>query len=207
MKDIFVIISRTHTKFGSIVRLFSNSQFNHAAIALDEKLLHWYSFARKKRVNVLSAGMVRENLARYVMYQGAVNCKIFKIPVTEEQYEKISSYITSVYYDKEYIYNYPSILTYPVLKGIACYKTFTCVEFVSYLLEKIDIPICKERTKISPDELAHDLQLYLYYQGDLAQYVCQKRKVHTDKDYFRHFSLSDAIQCIHVVRMTKQRIL
>lgn len=208
MYHIFIVISRTHTKFGKIVRLFSGSRFNHASIAFDESLTEWFAFARSKKKNMLSARLVKENHSRYVDYQGPVNCRIYKIPVSQRQYEAIRRKVGCVYQDKDFIYNYASILTYPVLKGISCYKAFTCVEFIAYLLQKLGMSLSKEPSQISPDELAADLAPYLYYQGDLTGYIKKRRHIYKDNgEYFKRLTLLDVMKGIKTIQMTKNRLI
>ena len=206
MKAIYVIISRTHTKFGGIVRFFSGSRFNHAAIALDKEMRQWYSFARKKKSNLLSAKFVKENLARYVEFQGAVNCNIYKIPVSDEDYQKVQKRLRELSYDDTYLYNYISILTYPILGGVRCRKTFTCVEFVCWILNSVGISLSKEQNKMSPDELSEDLRKYLCYSGDLSHYVCSHRSVYHDRTYFERFALHDIAEGLKVLAMTRRRL-
>ena len=93
-KFIYIVISRTPTKFGGLVRKCAKQQYNHASIALDEDLSHIYAFARSKHNSPLISGLVRESLDRFTLRKNArVPVIVFKIPVTQEQYDAI--YCTS----------------------------------------------------------------------------------------------------------------
>lgn len=191
------------------MRYFSNSYFNHAAISFDKELNEWYAFARVKKSNILSSRLVRENLSRYIDKQGAVYCQIYKIPVSTKQYEMVRNIIKKIYNDKNYIYNYISIITYPILKGIKWNKSFTCVEFITYILkERLHLIIKKEPNRISPDELANDLQRYVCYRGDIAKYVKSLRKTHKDNGiYFDNFNINDIKVGIDAIQTTYKNCL
>ena len=45
-KYVYVVISRTPTSTGKIVRKFLKEKYNHASISLDKNLIQMYSFCR-----------------------------------------------------------------------------------------------------------------------------------------------------------------
>lgn len=53
---IYVVISKTATKFGYVLRKVGKVRYNHASVALDAELNEWYSFARKQYQTVLLGG-------------------------------------------------------------------------------------------------------------------------------------------------------
>ena len=53
-KYIYVLLTRTPTKFGALIRKVAKQHYNHASIALDSKFNHIYAFARKKHNTPLS---------------------------------------------------------------------------------------------------------------------------------------------------------
>ena len=100
---IYIIISRTPTKFGHIIRKLGKQQYNHASIALDEDLSHIYAFARKKHNEPLVGGLQRESLDRFTLRSDInIPVVVFKIPVTNEQYCFISELIKLMLNNNQY---------------------------------------------------------------------------------------------------------
>lgn len=167
---IYIIISRTPTRFGGLVRKFAKQTYNHASIALDEDLTHIYAFARKKHNAPLLGGLVRESLDRFTLRRDqSVPVQVFKIPVTEEQYNHISSLIQEMLYNKKYVYNLFSVFLYPIFKGFTVKNAFSCIEFVVYMLQSIGLLTDKQACKYKPDDLMSELKGYLYKDTDIRQ--------------------------------------
>lgn len=172
MKSIFVVVSKTQTKFGKVIRTVAKQNYNHAAISLDKEFTKLYAFARPSHHSVLLARLVQENAFRYTLGKNKyVPVAVFEVPVSDEEYEWIKSTIAKISRDSHYIYNYMSIVTYPLLRGIKQRKAFTCVEFVAYLLQHVGYLKTKGRQKWKPDELYEELAEYMIYEGDIRDFV------------------------------------
>lgn len=209
MKSLYVIVSETTTRIGKMIRKIGNVKYNHAAIALDADLTEWYGFARKHHKAIMTARLVKENLCRYTLMETEyIDSEIFKIEVTDEQFEKAKNIIYNAYQDEELIYNYPCVITYPFLHGIKTYKSFTCVEFVVYLLSEIGIELfSRGQEKYTPDELADVLYMYTYFRGNLVDYIRERRPAVFDEEYFSPLSLRDAKESVvNTYRATKRTI-
>lgn len=188
-KNIYIILSRTNTKFAKVIRAFGNIKYNHASIALDEGLNEIYGFARQRHAVVLTGKLMRENISRFTLNATKyVDSSVFKIPVTEEQYAEIKRRIEVIYNDGDYLYNLFSVLTYPITKGLSVYKAFTCNEFVLYILKYIGIEVDRPLCEYKPDDLLSILNDKLHFQGNLLEYVEEKTAT---TDYFEGFRASD----------------
>ena len=168
---IYLMISRTPTKFGSVLRRLGNIRYNHAAIALDSDLDELYAFARTQHNTCLVGGLVHENVGRYTLGgRKKVKIVIFRIPVSEQKYEWVKQTIARIRADRGYKYNLFSVVSYPLTKGFRTYKAFTCIEFVMYILSNLgyqtDRPLCRYK----PDDLLAMLPEQTYYVGDLTAY-------------------------------------
>ncbi len=204
MKYIYVVISATLTKFGRVIRRFGKIKYNHCAIAFDEELRYWYSFARRRHKAVLTGGLMKEHIRRYTLdTKEAINCMIFRIPVTDNRYRELKGIIKRIKTDNEYIYNLLSVLTYPVTKGIITRKAFTCTEFTVYMLIMAGLDFRKPICTYKPDELARRLEPFTYFKGNLAEYVKNGHNMETD--YFNEISQYDVVESIrNVGRMVKR---
>lgn len=193
MRNIYIVLSQTMTKFGRAIRRVGGLKFNHTAIVLDDDFENWFSFARKHHCAVLTGGLVKESIQRYTLKRNClIESRVFCIPVTDEQYDRLVYQIKRIAADKEYIYNLFSVLTYPMLRGLNTYKAFTCAEFVAFLLTDAGIMELEERHRCTPDRLGRILEKYQVYSGDLVDYVSAKAEnEEVTQEYFSSFSRVD----------------
>ena len=189
---IYILISQTATKFGYVLRTIGRIRYNHAAIALDPQLKEWYSFARKQYRTVLIGGIVKESIERYTLRKCAhVQVTIFRIPVTEEQYMRVTKQIMRIRQDQEYKYNLFSVLTYPITKGFSIYKAYSCIEFVMSMLESMGYKLRKPAPQYTPDELLQIFDKQIWFQGNLLDYKALDRR---DDNYFAPMKWQQYIQ-------------
>ncbi len=174
MKNIYVILSATPTMMGKFIRIFTRSSFNHSSISLSEGLDEMYSFARYRASNPLVGGFVKEFPQR--LSHGKefddVYIKVYKIPVTENQFEEIKRFIYSIRDDQEEnIYNSLAALGVVIGYRFNTYKAYTCSDFVTQSLLKGQIIPDSHITKnIVPDEMQKYLDKYTVFCGCLKNY-------------------------------------
>lgn len=186
-KNIYIVISRTPTKFGRCIRWFGRIQYNHAAIGLDEELRELYAFARPQHHAIFLGHLVRETLERYTLRRNhSVPVVVFRLSVSQEEYNGIRNMIQRIFEDSEYMYNLFSVLTYPFTKGFATYKCYTCTEFVFHVLNELGYPLKHPEYRYKPDDLLKLLKPQIVYEGDLREYmVCSEK----DDNYFSGLTL------------------
>ena len=187
MKKIYIIISRTPTRFGSVIRKLGKVKYNHASVALDPQLNEIYAFARLRHNTLLLAWLMRENLDRFTLRKhNNINVTVFAIPVSEEQYDRVRLTIDTIRSDPQYMYNYLSVLSFPMFHGFETYKAYSCIEFVMHILnDDLDISAKKPLCSYTPDDLLTFLESYVLYCGNLLDYCKKVGHVSTpDSDYF-----------------------
>ena len=185
--NIYVLLSRTETGFAKTLRTIGRLEYNHSAIALDKDLRELYSFARSEQYGWLTARLVRETTDRYLVNaKDDIPIKVYKIPVTQDQYEWVRDTIQEIRNDPKYMYNLFSVLTYPLFGGFHTYKAFSCSEFVTYVLKHIGFNIRKPLHRYRPDDLQPLLKHYLCYEGKLLSFSEVRT---TSETYFRPFSI------------------
>lgn len=183
---IYVMISQTPTKFGATIRKIGHVEYNHTAVSLDANLNQLYAFARPQHNALLLARLVHESIPRYTLdIADNVPVVIYKVPVTSYQYNWIRRTIKNVLNDSDYIYNYTSVFTYPIFKGISTEKAFSCIEFVMYLLNGIGYNFIQPLCAYKPDDLQRVLSEYEFFKGNLLDY-CEETTI--DADYFEPFN-------------------
>ncbi len=171
---IYIVISETPTKFGNVIRRFANIQYNHASIAFDEKLKQLYSFGRRQYRNPLDAGLIKEYPDRFSLRQfPCVNVRIYKVPVTKQQYIIGKRRILEIKHDADgYLYNLFSVLSYPILKGFQTYKAYSCAEFTAHMIRTMGIELTPEKRncEFTPQEIGEQISNCLMFEGNLLDY-------------------------------------
>ena len=172
---IYLVISETPTEFGKLIRRFGKIKYNHASIAFDEDLRYLYSFGRRQYKNPMNAGLVREYPDRFTLRRfSRINVRIYKVPVTKDQYLQAKSRILEIKHDDDgYLYNLFSVLSYPLLRRcFHTYKSFTCAEFVAHMMRHVGI--FREPDKFScdytPEDIGERVKDWLFFDGNLLDY-------------------------------------
>lgn len=185
---IYVVLSRTETRFAKTLRRFGKLNYNHAAIAFDPDLKELYAFARTEQYGYLTAKLIHETTDRYLINAtGGIPILVYKVPVTEEQYAWVRNTVDEIIADPQYKYNLFSVLTYPVLRGFRTYKAFSCVEFVAYILHSLGYELGMPAYRCRPDDLRLILSEYICFDGNLLDYVPEPT---TCNNYFRPVTMA-----------------
>ena len=176
--NIYVVFLVTNTNIGKLIRLFTRNQYSHVTIAFDDDLSKMYSFARYHINSPISGGFVIEQPDRYLSEDNDVMVKICKIPVGEEEYKRIRYQIS--YFDEnkeEMIYNTLNALLSLWKKRLDMKNTYTCLEFVTYLLRYPNF--------LNIHELERRMEQYVVYSGSFRDIAKWEQSYTDEDDYFR----------------------
>lgn len=151
------------------VKFFTKFDYSHSSLSFDEKLDTLYSFQVKNRKVFLVGGFVKETHDTYFHGKDVVLKElVFKIPVTDNEYEKILSFVQQLTNDNEYIFNYVSALFMFIFGGIKSYKAYHCIEFISEVLSLIEnIKFPKPIHKMQPKDLYNVLKPFLIQDREI----------------------------------------
>lgn len=182
-KNIYIIFSSTNCKVGSMIRLITREKYNHVSIALEDNFKTLYSFARYYKNTPLYAGFTEESPLRYNSNNKHAGIKIYKVPVTKKEYNIISNHINSMKQNPEsYVYNFFSAATFPFKKKVIINGSYTCIEFVLYLLGKLENKeIIKKDNFYSIKDLGKILNKYLMFEGKSNEIFNEKTDWGNDK--------------------------
>lgn len=182
---IYVVLVKALTGLGKFARLISNYDYTHIAVCLDENLEKFYTFSRRKHCSPFDCGYMIETLDCYAFGKHRdVKLKIFKVPVSKENKEKIEEYIENISKDSKYIFNFYSMITMSIFHGFKIYKAHNCMSFVSEIIELSDtVNMSKPYYKYNIKEIDELLAEYLYKE-DLFQ-----RKKTEIEDYMNYVGL------------------
>lgn len=196
MKTVYVIISQTHTGVAGVIRKFGKTKYNHAAISLDKDLSRMYAFARVKHRSILICGLVKENMYRYSLGKyNYVGSAVFELSVTDEQYSRMEETISKMFMEGDYLYNLFSVMMTPFMGGFSTYKSFSCVEFVMWLLQELGYDINKPLYTYRPDDFMELLGDKKIFEGNLLDFCLDHT---TDPNYFAPLSVRDCAQSVGV---------
>ncbi len=172
MKQIYVMLSRTQTRFAKVIRLFGKQNYNHASLILDEERHELYAFARPQHNVLLMGGLMKETVDRYTLRKSLeVPVAAYAVTVSDEEYEWIKAFTLKMHGDPQYMYSLFSVLTYPITKGFSVENAFTCVEYVAYILDHAGIISEKKCCRYTPDDLSVLLEDNCIYKGDIRGFL------------------------------------
>ena len=86
---LYVMLSRTDTGMGKIIRLFTRGTYNHVSLGLDDDLRSFVSFARYARDVSLAGGYVTEPAERLLVSGERLPVRIFRLEITPEQHTRL----------------------------------------------------------------------------------------------------------------------
>lgn len=169
-KEIYIFLIHSGTVFSRIIRFATSGQYSHSAISIDGIDGPFYSFGRRNPNRPLPAGLVQEPMDWYFKHRKTSPCTVFRLPITQQQYDRMKDYLDSMYRDNQsYKYN--------LIGAMACFfhlpvrrkKHFFCSQFVARLLQDtkvIEMP--KSPDLMKPCDFLSCYELENFMQGDIS---------------------------------------
>lgn len=207
MRNVYVVLSATPTIIGKAIRTITRSTFNHASISLTRDLSEMYSFARYRAQNPLVGGFIQEFPQRLTLGKNKdIHIKVFEIPVTVSQYDKIQQFVYAMKDDEDQcLYNLLAILGRPFGLGNNTYKAYVCTDFVVRALMQGEVNLVQSvLAPLTPGEIEQMLDKNLIYDGKLEDYkpapACSEEQIN---EFFRKSSpINEAYQAaVHFCRL------
>jgi len=175
---LYIVLTRPKTTISRLIQLITKDEYTHAAISLDKKLNHMFSFGRKTFYNPFYGGFVQERLDQGLYkHHKTLPGIIMEIEVSENQYVHAKHLLNHFISQRNsYKYNYKGLL-HNLLQKESCYRDrFLCSEFVYFILQEcgiIDFQI--SRNLIRPQSLLQ-IKGRIVYQGNLKQYNIRSKE-------------------------------
>lgn len=82
---LYLMLSRTESGIGAMIRMLFGFPYNHCSFTLDPTFRRWVSFARYHRGVPLYGGFVVEPVERYLCSGNDPQVRIFRIEITPER--------------------------------------------------------------------------------------------------------------------------
>ena len=192
-RHLYVMLSRTGTGMGKVIRLFTRSEYNHVSLTLDGSLGSFVSFARYVEDVALAGGFVKESAERFLSGGQPVPVRIFQVDISPARYEQLNT-IFSLAGKQEagLIYNSLGALLSTWHLRFHIPGSYTCLEFASAILQQ---------SFRSLQELEHHLKSYEIYHGDLWDMDTDSGD--RSDPYFTHrgFFRGAADTAVHFIRL------
>ncbi|MFE8700549.1 hypothetical protein ACFYKX_07995 [Cytobacillus sp. FJAT-54145] len=188
-KHIYILLTDTGTWFSRMIKLYTRAPYNHASIALDERLDRVYSFGRTVYDNPFSGGFVKEGMDKGVFFHHQdTRCVLYRLTVNQEQYNQMINVIYEFEnFATNYKYNFLGVFAIAVNMRWKRQNAYTCSQFVATVLKMSGIELMKKCPElIRPDDFACVPMMELIYEGKLHEY-------RTDRDDTSLYGVPDAI--------------
>lgn len=171
MSKIYIVLTYSGTILSKLIKIYTQKEYSHVSISLDEDLRHMYSFGRLNPYVPFFAGFVQES-PKFGTFKrfNKTKTKIYSLEVDERQYEKITRIIRKFDLEKEkYSFNIIGLLAVALNLKIKRERSFYCAEFVKYVLDNSNLQIDLPEI-IKPDDFACIEGSHEVYTGKLTDY-------------------------------------
>lgn len=170
---IYIIVSRTDTVLGRMIRRGLGVPFNHCSIATDLSLSCFYSIGRKGVYNPLRAGFVQESKdAGFFKLHSNAQIAVLRVAVTEAQLQALEAQLQTFQENAEQI-------KYSLFGLVYCYfgisakreNKYFCSQFVAELLQSAGIELLqKPPTLTRPHDFLFLPEAESIYTGTFQNY-------------------------------------
>ncbi len=176
MSDLYILFERSNSLVGKLGRIFIPYPYTHVTISFDGETYH--SFSRRHFHDPFDAGLTDEKLA-YFAYE-EVQVKIYRMSITEEEKERILSFMEEV---KDCPFDVMDMVSMPVLHGHKRDNAYNCMSFVAEVLSILDYPLPHELYKNNIE----DIENALIARGLEGKIVHLEKQ--TDEEYMKNISI------------------
>ena len=129
MHSLNVVVSRTSTKIGEMIRTVIGGKYNHCSFFLDDEIDVIYGFSRKYRDLWFTGCFTQENPLYYEEYL------VYRIPLGDEEFERLSARVARMC-DHVKMYDYVAAALISIDVPKESNRHYICSTFVADLLDK-----------------------------------------------------------------------
>lgn len=135
LKKLYVMISKTDTGVGSLIRTITQFPYNHVSMTLDPTFRTWVSFARFIQDTPLYGGYLKEPVERFLAKGQQVDVHIFGLELTPKRYQELQELFSKAgKLDSGYIYNYLELLTLSIGIPFPVRNAYSCLGFANFVM-------------------------------------------------------------------------
>lgn len=170
---IYIVLTDSGTMLSRTIKHYTQAPYNHVSISFDEELTDMYSFGRKKPLNPLVAGFVKEDVCDGTYsYFPETTCAIYRYEVSVRTASKLKRIIRTFEENKEfYTYNLLGLFGVPLKVPISNGYSYFCSQFVAEVLKRAGLGLWEKPSALVTPEDFRDLKEFeLIYEGQLNRY-------------------------------------
>ena len=157
---LYIMISRTDTGVGKLIRKVTGFPYNHVSVTLDPTFRNWVSFARYQKATPLYGGFIREPVERFLAKGERIDVRIFAVDVSPERYRRLEAlFALAGTQDPGLRYNLFALVTLSFGVDFPITGAYTCLGFANRLLGTRFKTIQKLNDHLMPR---------LHYEGSLG---------------------------------------
>jgi hypothetical protein len=130
---LYVMLSRTDTKMGRLIRFFTKEEYNHVSLCLDGNLQHFVSFARYRQDVPLAGGYVTESAARLRSCGKSMQVRIFRLEISQADASQLEA-LFNIADHSDLVYNSLGALLSSCHIRCSIPGAYTCLEFAGAIL-------------------------------------------------------------------------
>ena len=184
---LYLMLSRTNTGMGKVIRRYTGAQYNHVSLTLDPELRQFVSFARYVEDVPLVGGYIREPVERFLYLDGPVPVRIFRLELGEERENQLRALFdragrreTGLMYD-----SLSALVSRWHIPG--CH---TCLSFASHVLGQRFTSLQALEKYLAPHQIYKgDLRKLVPDSGNRSDaYFCRRGLLRGTGDTVLHFS-------------------
>ena len=162
-RQLFIMVSRTDTHIGRLIRNVSHYPYNHVSLTLDPSLRHWYSFARYVQDAPFYSGLVQEPVERFFGESPDVPVRIYRLEIPLYNADRLEALLKNAGHPESgMVYNYFDAVVSTLGWHLPVPGAHTCLSFACTVLEQQHLSI---------QSLCESLEPHLIYEGPLASLV------------------------------------
>ena len=195
---LYIMISHTDTGLGRAIRYFTEYDYNHVSLSLDEGLRSWVSFARYARNVPLAGGFVEETPERFLSGGKEMPVRIFRLSLPENRFRALKKLFAEAGNTKcGLIYNSFGAIATALNLSFPVAGAYTCLEFANAVLEEHHQTIRHLNERLNP---------HLIFEGDLRTLISDSGLRNTD--YFRCRDIFTASRetVIHFLKLLRNTV-
>ena len=193
MAQLYIMLSRTGTGMGKIIRLFTHNHYTHVSLTLDDEFRSFVSFARYAQDVPPAGGFVTEPAERFLSDGKAVPVRIFCLNISDAERNALSALFSLAdRRDTGLIYNSLGALMSTWRIPCPIPGSYTCLEFASAILGQRFSSLQALEKALSP---------YLYYEGELSALKADTGKRNAPYFHQRGFWRGTGDTLLHFARL------
>lgn len=138
---MYLVFSCTPTLIGKGIRFLTRNEYNHVSLVVDLEGSKMVSFGRFHQNTPLWGGFVFEQENRFIQGEKEAFIKVVDLKGKVDEQRILSLLTPFIEQPDLYRYNSVSAVTSLLHRGFSIPHAYTCVEFVSFLLDKNDVSV------------------------------------------------------------------